>query len=113
MRLKDEAEAEGPAEASVRREADLAEQRAQAAVRVREPPRVGSRVRVYWEGDLKWEEGEVVAEIPAAQCRESVPRLQHRVRYHVHLLYPYPNLDPHSPNPQPQPQPQPKPKPKP
>ena len=91
----------------MRREADLAEQRAQAAVRVRAPPRVGSRVRVYWEGDLKWEEGEVVEEIPAARCRESVPRLQHRVRYHVHLLFPYPNLNPHRPNPQPQPQPQP------
>ena len=82
VRLKDEAEAEEAAEARVRREADLLEQRAAAAVRVREPPRVGSRVNVYWEGDLKWEEGEVVEEIPAAQCRESVPRLQHHVRYH-------------------------------
>ena len=55
------------------------------------PARVGARVSVYWPGDLKWEEGEVVAEISPAQCRESVPRLQHRVRYldgfeHLHDL---------------------------
>ena len=91
LRLKDEAEAEEAAEASVRREEDLLTQRTEAAVRVREPPRVGARVSVYWVGDLKWEEGEVIAEIPPAQCRESVPRLQHRVRYldgfeHVHDL---------------------------
>ena len=91
IRLKDEAEAEEAAEASVRREADLVTQRAEAAVRVREPPRVGARVSVYWPGDLKWEEGEVIAEISPAQCRESVPRLQHKVRYldgfeHVHDL---------------------------
>ena len=82
---------EEAAEASVRREEDLLTQRTEAAVRVREPPRVGARVSVYWVGDLKWEEGEVIAEIPPAQCRESVPRLQHRVRYldgfeHVHDL---------------------------
>ncbi len=79
-RLKDEAEAEDAAEARGRREVDLSLQCAEAAVRVREPPRVGARVSVYWEGDLKWEEGEVIEEITADMCKESVPRLQHRVR---------------------------------
>ena len=110
MRLKDEAEAE-EAEASVRREADWPSSGAGGLARARAAC-VGSRVRVYREGDLKWEEARSPRRsrppLPRERAAAAAPR-----RCHVHLLYPYPSLDPHSPNPQTQPQPQPKPKPKP
>lgn len=91
IRLKDEAEAEDKADEAVRRDEDLRKQREEAAVRVREPPKLGARVSVYWPGDLKWEEGEVVEVLPAEKSNESVKRLQHKVRYddgfeHVHDL---------------------------
>ena len=51
----------------------------------------GDRISVYWPGDLKWEEGEVVEVIPPDMSIADAPRLQHRVRYddgfeHVHDL---------------------------
>lgn len=89
--LKDAAAAEDASVEAERRSADLVEQRKAAAVRVREPPAVGARVSIYWPGDEKWEEGEVVEEIKPDASQADVPRLQHKVRYddgfeHVHDL---------------------------